>query len=87
MPNYECSTCDYCDKNRKQGNKVRCIRFSKFVEGLSICEEFTNKEYEEAMQKVNRMVERACQKAIDKKDKAVLKEHCSHCGARMDEEQ
>lgn len=48
MPNYECSTCDYCDKNRKQGNKVRCIRFSKFVEGLSICKEFTNKEYEEA---------------------------------------
>ena len=39
MPNYECSTCDYCDKNRKQGNKVRCIRFSKFVEGLSICKE------------------------------------------------
>ena len=45
MANYECSTCDYCDKNRKQGNKLRCIRFSKFVEGLSICEEFTNKEW------------------------------------------
>lgn len=52
MANYDCSTCDYCDKNRKQGNKVRCIRFSKFVEGLSICEEFTNKEYEKARQKV-----------------------------------
>lgn len=22
MANYECSTCDYCDKNRKQGSKV-----------------------------------------------------------------
>lgn len=32
-----------------------------------------------------KMVERACQKAIDKKDKAVLKEHCSHCGSRMSE--
>lgn len=56
MANYECSTCDYCDKNRKQGNKVRCIRLSKYVEVLSICEEFTNKEYEEARQKVNRMI-------------------------------
>lgn len=56
MANYECSTCDYCDKNRKQGNKVRCIRLSKYVEVLSICEEFTNKEYEEARQKVCRMI-------------------------------
>lgn len=57
MANYECLTCDYCDKNRKQGNKVRCIRFSKYVEGLSICEKFTNKEYEEARQKVCRLIE------------------------------
>lgn len=54
----QCRWCEYCDTNRKNGDKVRCKRYSQWVDpcdyGIKGCKNYDYYQKEKSLQRLKK---------------------------------